>query len=216
MQSRTKMLINLALLSAIAYVVMVYGRVPVVLFLKYEPKDVIITIGGFIYGPLAAFFMALVVAFLEMVSVSDTGLIGFAMNLLATSAFACTAAFIYKKKPTLSRAVTGLIGGGVFATAVMLLWNYLLTPIYMGYPREAVVALMLPAFLPFNLLKVGLNGALTMLIYKPLVNALRRAGLIPPSTAVVQERKKRVGPVLVSSAILITCLLLALAFKGVI
>jgi riboflavin transporter FmnP len=160
--------------------------------------------------------MALVVALVEMITVSDTGLIGFIMNLLATASFACTAAFIYKRKPVLSRAVIGLVSGGVLATVVMLLWNYLLTPIYMSQPRADVVALMLPALLPFNLLKVGLNGALTMLIYKPLVNALRRAGLVPPSSAVNQGEKKRTGPLLVSAAILITCILLVLAFRGVI
>ena len=38
----------------------------------------------------------------------------------------------------------------------------------MGYPREAVAELLIPAFLPFNLLKGGLNAAITMLIYKPV------------------------------------------------
>lgn len=63
-------------------------------------------------------------------------------------------------------------------TIIMLLWNYLITPIYMGYPREAVAELLLPAFLPFNLLKGGLNTALTLLIYKPIVQALRKANLV--------------------------------------
>ena len=31
------------MLAAIAYVVVVVGRIPVVLFLKYDPKDIIIT-----------------------------------------------------------------------------------------------------------------------------------------------------------------------------
>lgn len=61
---------------------------------------------------------------------------------------------------------------------VMLFWNYLITPIYMGYPREAVVELLIPVFLPFNLIKGGLNAAITMILYKPIVKALRRAHLI--------------------------------------
>ena len=28
-------------------------------------------------------------------------------------------------------------------TIIMLLWNYLITPLYMGYPREAVVEMLL-------------------------------------------------------------------------
>ena len=61
---------------------------------------------------------------------------------------------------------------------VMLLWNYLITPIYMGYPREAVVELLIPAFLPFNLIKGGLNVAMTMILYKPVITALRHAHLM--------------------------------------
>jgi hypothetical protein len=40
------------MLSATAYVVV--GRIPVVLFLKYNPKDIIITLGGLIWGPLTS------------------------------------------------------------------------------------------------------------------------------------------------------------------
>ena len=73
----------------------------------------------------------------------------------------------------------GLFSGLGCQAAVMMLWNYLIAPIYMGYPREAIAALLLPAFLPFNLIKGGLNTAITLLLYKPVVVALRRANLIP-------------------------------------
>jgi riboflavin transporter FmnP len=58
---------------------------------------------------------------------------------------------------------------------VMLLWNYFIAPIYMGYPREAVVELLIPVFLPFNLIKGGLNAAVTLLLYKPVLTAWRAA-----------------------------------------
>ena len=57
----------------------------------------------------------------------------------------------------------------------MMFWNYWIAPIYMGYPREAIVKLLLPAFLPFNLIKGGLNAAIAMLLYKPVVTALRHS-----------------------------------------
>ena len=47
MNAKTKKLTMVAMLCAVAYVVVVVVRIPVVLFLKYEPKDVVITIGGF-------------------------------------------------------------------------------------------------------------------------------------------------------------------------
>ena len=87
---KIKKLTVLAMLSAFAYVAMCFLRVPVVLFLKYEPKDVIITLGGFLYGPLSAMAVSLVVSFLEMLTVSDTGWIGFAMNVLSSIKSAIT------------------------------------------------------------------------------------------------------------------------------
>ena len=41
---KVKQLVVMAMLAALAYVLMVLIRIPVVSFLKYEPKDVIITI----------------------------------------------------------------------------------------------------------------------------------------------------------------------------
>jgi riboflavin transporter FmnP len=59
----------------------------------------------------------------------------------------------------------------------MILWNYLITPMYMGVPREAVVEMLVPVFLPFNLIKGGANAALTLLLYKPVIYALKRMKL---------------------------------------
>ena len=44
MNSKAKRITTIAMLCAISYAVMAVGRVPVVLFLKYDPKDVIITL----------------------------------------------------------------------------------------------------------------------------------------------------------------------------
>ena len=217
MNRKTKKLTMLAMLCALAYAAVALLRIPVVLFLKYEPKDVVLTIGGFLFGPLASFCMSALVSLVEMLTLSDTGLIGFAMNLLASCSFACTAAWIYKKHHTLKGAVLGLCSGTVAMTALMILWNYLITPIYMGYPREAVAALLLPAFLPFNLLKGGLNTALTLLIYKPVVRALRRANLIEPQKEAAQQiaRSRKIGLTLVSLLLLLTCVFFVLVLKGI-
>ncbi len=177
--NKTRKIAVTGMLCALTYVVMAVGRVPVVLFLKYDPSDIVVTLGGLIWGPMTAFTVSAVVALIEMVTVSDTGILGCVMNIVQTVSFACMAAVIYRKKRTLSGAVAGLLAGCAVMVAVMMLWNYLITPIYMGYPREAVAELLLPAFLPFNLLKAVLNGSVTFLLYKPVVTALRRSGLAP-------------------------------------
>ena len=81
----TKKLVLLAMLAAAAFMLVATIRIPVVLFLSYEPKDVIITIGGFLLGPMSAFVISFVVALVEMVTISTTGPIGCLMNLLSSS-----------------------------------------------------------------------------------------------------------------------------------
>ena len=215
----TKQLVTLAMLSAIAYAVMFMSKaLPSVNgFLDFDFKDVIICVGGFIYGPLAAALMSILVAFIELVTISSTGLWGFLMNCLATCAFCCTACYVYKKRHTQRGAVLGLALGVVCLVVVMLLWNFLITPIYTGYPREVVTAMLLPVFLPFNLAKGGMNMAVTLLLYKPIVTALRRAKLAPPSHSQGQPGKKgSAGSLLFSAALLGTFVTLALVLMGVI
>lgn len=178
MNSKTKKLTTIGMLCALAYAATLIGRVPLVLFLKYDLKDIIIAISGLIFGPLTSFSVALIVSLVEMFTISENGILGFFMNVISSCSFACTSAFIHSKKRKISGAIVGLFCGWVCMVLVMLLWNYLITPIYMGYPREAVVELLIPAFLPFNLMKGGLNAAITMILYKPIVTALRRSHLI--------------------------------------
>ena len=209
---KVKKMVTLSMLAAIAYLMVNLIRIPVVLFLKYEPKDVIITIGGFLFGPMASFVVSFVVSLLEMVTISETGIIGGIMNLISTCSFACVAAFVYKKQHTLKGAIAGLALGSALMVVTMLLWNWLITPLYMGVDRATVEGMLIPAFLPFNLLKAGLNSALTIGLYKPLSTALRKIGLVEARTAGAKSSKT--GVYLFAGALLVTCILLLLAFQG--
>lgn len=91
--SRTKKLTTVGMLCALAYIAVAVGRIPVVLFLKYDPKDVVIVIGGLIFGPLTSLAMAVIVSVVEMITISSTGVWGCMMNMISSCSFACTAAF---------------------------------------------------------------------------------------------------------------------------
>ena len=225
--------VSMAMLTAVAYVVMLLSKsLPQVNgFLQMDLKDTIICIGGFLYGPLSAAIISIVVAVVEMFTYSDTGPIGCLMNVISTAAFCCTASFIYKRVHTKRGAVLGLSLAVVVLVVVMLLWNYLITPIYQKVPREVVVGMLPTVFLPFNLVKGGLNMAITLLLYKPVVTALRKARLAPESRGAkradgstvtlngepaAHSKGGKAGFLLFSLALLATFGTLALVLMGII
>ena len=205
------------MLCAIAFVAkMVSSVFPNVSgFLSFDLKDVVIVIAGFMLGPLAAGVVAVVVSLIEMITLSGTGLIGLIMNILSSCSFACIASAIYQKHRNLKGAIVGLLLGVLCMTGVMLLWNWLITPLYMKVDRAVVVGMLIPVFLPFNLVKGGMNAVLAMLLYKPVVTALRRANLIDESES-AGKRQTRWGVIIVSCVLLITFILLALVLAGII
>ena len=215
-KERTRRITALGMICAAAYAAVVFGRIPIVLFLKYEPKDVVIVIGGLLFGPLAALAVSAIVSLIEMFTISSDGIIGLLMNVIATCSFVFPAAILYRRKRTQNSVLFGLLAGWVLMTAIMLLWNYLITPVYLGIPRQAVVELLWPAILPFNLIKGGLNAGIAFLLYKPVVGALEKTGLVPKDTAA--QNRFRIGPgvVLVTVLVLGSCVLLALALNGII
>ena len=216
---RIKSLCSMAMLTAIAIVADILIRIPNIGgFLTYEPKDVVLTIGGFIFGPVAGILMALVVCLIEMVTISTTGIIGFVMNFLASGVFIGVASVIYFKKKNLSRAIIGLVASTLSLIVVMLLWNYIMTPIFFGMPREAVLEMFLPLLIPFNAIKGALNSALTLLLYKGVVTALRKSGLVPKRESADNENFKTNTNILiiVSAFIVATLILVLLIFAGII
>ena len=210
-------MITIAMLTAVGLVVTYLCKaIPSVNgFLDFEFKSVVICIGGFTLGPAAAIVLSILIPVVEFFSISGTGPIGLVMNIASTASFCCTACYIYKRDHSKRGAVIGLAAATVAMTVVMVLWNYLITPLYQGVPREVVAGMLLPLFMPFNLVKGGLNMAATLLLYKPVVTALRRTGLVPPSQN-GQSKKFSGGFLLFTVALLITFVLFALVLLKII
>jgi riboflavin transporter FmnP len=212
----TKQLTLTALLSAAAYVTVVFVKlnlVPTASFLDYDPKDIFIVFGGFLFGPLTAFGMSVLVSFIQFITIGTTGPIGMLMNIVSTCSFVCLAAFIYKIKRSIWGAAIGLAAGVIFMTMAMNLWNFVITPVYMGVPRSVVQEMLLPVFTPFNLLKGGINAAAAMLLYKPLTTALRSAGMVPNTS---KGARLNLASIIGALFVLISCVLVVLIWQGTI
>ncbi len=202
--SATRRLVILALLSAIGYVSMLFIKIPVISFLSYEPKDIFLVLAGFLYGPLAALACCVVTGVLELL-ISSTGLIGMIMNIVASAAFACTASFIYKKRRDVTGAMIGLVCSVAAMTVMMLLWNYLISPLYMGVSREQIVPMLTTMFLPFNLLKAGINAMLTLLLYRPFMRVLQMCGY-PVGDHLSERKTSNIAVYIVAALLLCVCI----------
>ena len=170
--ANTRKLTTLAMLAALAIVLVAlihFPLVPAAPFLEYDPADIPIFIGTFLFGPAAGLALTAVVCVIQGVRVSAaSGPIGIIMHFLATGTFVLLAGNLYRAHRTRKAALLGLAAGTLAMTAVMCVCNLVFTPLFMGSPVGEVVKLLLPAIIPFNLLYAALNGAVTLLVYKPL------------------------------------------------
>ena len=212
----TRTMAVIGMFSAVSFIAVLIGRiVPTVAgFLSYDPKDAVVVIAGFILGPLASVAISVIVSFIEMITISATGPYGFIMNIVSTCAFAVPAAWFYRKHHSQKGAVLGLSLGVVVLVICMVIWNYVITPFYMGVPRAVVAGMLTTVFAPFNLAKGGINAALSLLLYRPIVGSLRKAGLVEESKS-SHKKSFSAGFTLFAAAVLVTFALLLMALMGI-
>ncbi|MDO5445881.1 MAG: ECF transporter S component [Eubacteriales bacterium] len=171
---KSKNLKRLAAMAVLAAVSVALASVvhfpvfPAVAFLEYDPADIPVLICGFAFGPSAGIFVVIVASLIQGLTVSaSSGLYGILMHVIASSALVLTSSLIYRKHKTRKGAVAGICFGVLAMAAVMIPANLLITPYFMGCERSLVVDL-LPYIILFNLIKAGINGIITFLIYKKI------------------------------------------------
>ena len=183
---KIRRLVAVAMFSALAFVTAVLcGYFPKVAgFLSLDLKDAIIVICALVFGPITALPIAFLVPVLEMFTISITGWYGLVMNILSSATFVLVTGFIYKYKRSFYGAIFGLLAGVFAVSAVMMIANLLITPLYLTYmlgvpsTTEDIVAMLPTVLLPFNFIKATLNGAFVLLIYKPISTALKQTGFV--------------------------------------
>lgn len=222
--SVTKRLVLMAVFAALAYVTMFVFRFNVQ-FLTFDLKDAVITIAGLLLGPVAALVISLLVATLEFITVSDTGVYGFLMNFASSAAFSVACALVYPYRKKLSGAILSLGTGLLTMVTLMLLLNLVVTPLYMGVPVGDVAAMIPTLFLPFNAVKGVINAALVLILYKPVHRALQATRLLPKFASkepTPMDRKKKIwinvgvpvgGVILIAAAIAVFYFLLGGQFE---
>lgn len=190
-----------ALFCAIAFLMTFVFRFKVG-FLTFDLKDAVISVISLLYGPIYGVASAGVVAVLELLSVSDTGLYGLIMNFISSATFAIACGSVYKFKRSFSGAIIAVVVSVISVTAVMMVANIFITPYYMGVEKAEVIALIPTMLFPFNLCKSIVNAASLLIIYKPITNALKKTGLVSANKTSYKFSKKSVILFVVSLAVL--------------
>jgi len=167
------MLVALGVVAVALVEVPIFPAAP---FLKYDPADIPILIGTLIYGPGAGLILTVLVSFIQSFMIhGSSGIVGFFMHVVATGAMALVAGFMYQKgSPTRSRAALSLSLGAATMVVCMVGMNLIVTPIFMGAPVEAVLSMLVPVIIPFNIIKAGLNSIIALLVYQYVEHMVSR------------------------------------------
>jgi len=183
---RQRWITLVGMLSALTYLLYIpLLRIPIVLFLELNFSEVVIFIGGFSLGPIAAVFIGLF-RFVFSFLFSTTGGIGEFADFLYSMAFVLPGAFLYQLKRDKHIATIGFIIGFLVQLLVTSLLNALvitdlyltlfldLTPeAFLGYIQTVLPlvenpywSLVLWMYLPFNIFKNLVIIGITLLTYK--------------------------------------------------
>lgn len=176
-REKTVRLAKMGMLVAISIVLVYFIHFPIfpaVAFLEYDPADISILIGTFAFGPLAGILLTVVTSVIQGVTVSAaSGFYGIIMHVISTSVLVLVSGLIYKYNKTRKGAVIALLCGVAAMTLVMIGANMIITPLFMGVPRNIVWSLM-PFIAGFNAIKAGINSVVTFLLYKRISGFLHR------------------------------------------
>lgn len=189
-QNKTRILVSVAMLSAVAYL-LAFIEIQVPLsptFARMDVSDLPALIAAFAFGPLSGVMVELIKNGLQLTSTNTAG-VGELANFLMGSALAFTAGSLYQKHKTKKIALLGCIAGSVaMAVAAGILNYFVLLPLYENFmPLNQVIAsfaafipfiqtkldVVLWNAVPFNLLKGLAISLVTRLIYKPLTPILK-------------------------------------------
>ena len=168
----TRQLVTMALLCAIGVLLsfIEFPLIPGVTWLKYDASAIPAMVCGFAFGAGGGLAVGIAGAIIHGILMADFS--GAVMNILVVIGFVVPASLVYQHGRTLPRAIIGLIASVVCAVIMAIVGNLVITPAYLGVPMDAVIAMILPILVPFNLAKGIINAVLTLAVYKSISNLI--------------------------------------------
>ncbi len=179
---KTIRLVSTGMMGALAIVLMLIVRfsiLPGAKFLEYDMGDIPVILSSLFLGTGPSVFILLVVSLVQSLTVSAaSSWQGFVMHVLSTGAYILILKLFTSKNDKLKNLIIGVCVSTAALTLIMIPLNLIFTPLYLNTTVEAVLELMLPAIIPFNLLKGVINSIITVIIYHPLKDILSKSKLL--------------------------------------
>ena len=168
----TRTLVTLALMCAIAILLsfLEFPIFPAASFLKLDMSLTPVMVCGFAYGSAAGSIVGIVCAIAHGMLTGNW--VGALMNIIVAVSFVAPASAIYQRNRTFKGAIIGLAVSCVCIVIAAVVANLVIDPLFYGYPFDAVVALLAPAIIPFNIIKGVVNSVITCVVYKSISNLI--------------------------------------------
>lgn len=156
----------LAALGVVLMLLVRFPLVPAAPWMLYDMGDLPAIIGGLIAGPVHGLLILLVVCLIQLLTPNASGFYGFLMHFVASGILVLIPSLVWRKSQKQSTLVVSLIVAALAMTAVMIPMNLWITPLFAGVPYQAVVDMIVPILLPFNLIKGLINTLGSFLIFQ--------------------------------------------------
>lgn len=191
---RVKEIAFIGLMGAVSAVLMLL-RFPLPFlppFLSFDLAGVMEIMGGFMFGPVAAFFIILVKILIQLVIQGSLSFgTGEVQGLILSCTYVLPALLIYHWRKSKKSAVIGMAVSTVLVSVVAVITNlYLIIPFYVrlfGMTMEDIIVMcnavnpavknaagmVIMGILPFNLIKYGATSLVTFFVYKRLSKVIR-------------------------------------------
>lgn len=177
MNSTLKKDILATLLGTLAFLIMLLVSIPVIptaSFLKYDPSGFLLLLSGALLGPACGVLSCFIKGFLYFITGAGN-IFGVTSDFLANIIFIIPTVLVMKRGGGSTKAAAvGCALGTVLATLAMIPINLVVLRLELGLMPDAVMAMMIPAILPFNLLKGVLNSVIYFVAGRPLSRIMAR------------------------------------------
>lgn len=193
-RAQVRMIAFVGLMGAVSTVLMLL-RFPLPFlppFLSFDLSGVMEIMGGYMFGPVGAFFVILVKILLQLIIQGSLSFgTGEIQGLMLSCAYVMPAIAIYHWKKSKKTAIIGMAMGTVAVSVTAVFTNlYMIIPFYAqlaGMTMDDIVAMctavnpamkdavsmVLLGIVPFNLIKYGATSVVTFFVYKRLSNVIR-------------------------------------------